>query len=86
MRDAAVCIPKAQITTCLGMSKKTKKRCKNKASENGYCHIHSHQAPKKQEKHVAKHTHTLPPFFMKGCPVCEKSNHFRDLADSFDNE
>ena len=86
MRDASTCIPKVQITTCLGISKKTKKRCKNKATENGYCYIHSHQAPKKAEKPAMKHTHTLPPFYMKGCPVCEKANPFRDLADCFENE
>jgi hypothetical protein len=87
MRDLAS-IKTIEVTTCLGVSAKTKKRCKNKAKTDGYCHVHLHQAPRQSSpKHVTqKHTHTLPPFFMKGCPVCDKSKSFRDLADCFENE
>lgn len=88
LRDATV-IKTVQITTCLGVSKKTKKRCKNKSQENGFCYIHQHQAPRRPpspKPPPMKHTHTLPPFYLKGCPVCEKSNHLRDLVDCFENE
>jgi hypothetical protein len=77
-----------KTTTCMGLSKKNKVRCKNRARANGFCHMHQDQykAPKPKEKEL-KHTHTLPPFYMAGCPVCDRKQHgLRDLVDCFDNE
>ena len=72
---------------CLGVHKKSNKRCKNRPQKNGYCHMHQSQMPKKTQISSPKtHTHTLPPFYMKGCPVCERTNRFRELNDCFDNE
>lgn len=78
-----------KVTTCLGVSKKTNKKCKNNAKENGYCHIHYDQAPKKKDKPTEPelvHTHTLPPFFLKGCPACDNRNRFRDTDVELTNE
>lgn len=71
----------SKTTQCMGVHKKSNKRCKNRPQENGFCHMHQSQVPKKTAiKTVQKHTHTLPPFYMKGCPVCDRKNVFRDLA------
>ena len=78
-----------KVTTCLGRSKNTRKKCKNNAKENGYCHIHYDQAPKKKEPSKTIeliHTHTLPPFFLKGCPACDNRNRFRDVELELTNE
>lgn len=78
-----------KVTTCLGVSKKTHKKCKNNAKENGYCHIHYDQAPKKKDRPQESelvHTHTLPPFFLKGCPACDNRNRFRDTELEITNE
>lgn len=75
---------KIKVTQCTSVHKKTKKRCKNRAKDNGFCHLHQGQAiEKKHTEHIEteKHTHTLPPFFLKGCPVCDKANRFRDFDD-----
>jgi len=70
-------------TGCQGIAKKGRK-CRNNAKQNGFCHLHQSQVPKKPERRTEKHTHTLPPFFLKGCPVCEPP--LKSLADCFDNE
>jgi hypothetical protein len=64
-----------KIDQCLGHNKKTKKRCRNRSRENGYCHAHQSQVPKAPPKTsvVQEHTHTLPPFYLKGCPACDKA-------------
>lgn len=74
-------LPTTQVTQCLSIHKKTKRRCKNRSKSNGFCHLHQDQYQKQVEekKNVLEHTHTLPPFFLKGCPVCERANRFRDM-------
>lgn len=77
------------ITTCLGFSKRTHKRCKNSAKQNGFCRIHQEQYKADKEKTdelSVQHTHTLPPFFLKGCPACENRNRFRDSEIEISNE
>jgi hypothetical protein len=56
------------------------KRCTRPAKFEGYCNLHKDQKPimrmKEEPVPVAPtgptHTHTLPPFFLAGCPACEK--------------
>jgi hypothetical protein len=76
-------LPKTNVTQCMSVHKKTKKRCRNRPKENGFCHLHQGQALEKKSSHetTEQHTHTLPPFFLKGCPVCDKANRFRDFDD-----
>jgi hypothetical protein len=73
-------------TVCLGLNKKTNKRCRNSPKDNGYCHLHQSQYTPKlidiQPKIV--HTHTLPPLYMKGCPACEATSSKQiDMGDLF---
>lgn len=86
MEDAGK-VSSGKTHVCMGLSKKNKVRCKNRAKANGYCHMHQDQykAPKPREREL-KHTHTLPPLYMAGCPVCDRKNGLRDLVDCFDNE
>jgi hypothetical protein len=70
-------------SSCQGVAKKGR-RCKNRAKDNGFCHMHQSQVPKRVEKRTEHHTHTLPPFYLKGCPVCDAP--VRDLTDCLDNE
>lgn len=83
MSDIGRVQQKPVLTACQGLAKKGK-RCKNRGKANGYCHMHQNQVPKKPERKFQQHTHTLPPFFMKGCPVCEPV--VKNLVDCFDNE
>lgn len=85
MDDARTASP-GKTQTCMGLSKKNQVRCKNRAKANGFCHMHQHQVPKKQKVCTEKHTHTLPPFYLKGCPVCDRGSVLKDLVDCFDNE
>lgn len=74
------------VTQCLGYQKKTKKRCKNKPQQNGFCHMHQSQVPKRtspKPNMTEQHTHTLPPFYLKGCPVCDKSHKFKNFVDDY---
>ena len=74
-------------STCMGTSKKTNKRCKKPSTKNGFCFLHQDQVPiKRKHEESIKHTHTLPPFFLKGCPACERRNKFRDEEVSISNE
>lgn len=74
-------------STCMGVSKKTNKRCKKAPMKNGFCSLHQEQVPlKKSMTETIKHTHSLPPFFLKGCPACEERNKFRDEEISISNE
>ena len=68
---------------CLGVSKNGK-RCKRPGGKNGYCWWHSDQ--KKIEKlsvcqpvPQVKHTHTMPPLFLAGCPACESKRQPQNL-------
>lgn len=83
-KDIPKALPKVSVTQCINVHKKTKKRCRNRAKANGYCHLHQGSCVPKTSSAVEvteEHTHTLPPFFMKGCPVCDKANRFRDFED-----
>jgi Family of unknown function (DUF5763) len=58
------------------------KRCTRPAKFEGYCNLHKDQKPIVRMRAevsdpdgaspVSTHTHTLPPFFLAGCPACEK--------------
>lgn len=82
-KDIPSALPKTQVTQCMNVHKKTKKRCKNRAKPNGFCHLHQSQVTDRKSSHhtIEEHTHSLPPFFLKGCPVCDKANRFRDFDD-----
>lgn len=82
-RDIPKALPQMSVTQCMSVHKKTKKRCRNRAKDNGFCHLHQAQVQKSVStvEVTEEHTHTLPPFFMKGCPVCDKANRFRDFED-----
>jgi len=66
---------------CLGLIG-SGKRCTRHARVDGYCKSHLDQKPVVRMRAemsdpdgaipVATHTHTLPPFFLAGCPACEK--------------
>jgi len=64
---------------CLGLIG-SGKRCTRHARFEGYCKSHQDQKPIVRMKEVEtdhvvpalSHTHTLPPFFLAGCPACEK--------------
>jgi hypothetical protein len=70
-----------EVTTgqCLGLIG-SGKRCTRHARFEGYCKSHLDQKPIVRMKEpvldalgeVPTHTHTLPPFFLAGCPACEK--------------
>lgn len=83
MKEIPKALPKTAVTQCMSVHKKSKKRCRNRAKSNGFCHLHQGQAVEKKSSHetTEQHTHTLPPFFLKGCPVCDKANRFRDFDD-----
>jgi len=66
---------------CLGL-KGTGQRCTRFARVYGYCNMHKDQRPIPRPPPAApeieiRHTHTLPPLFLAGCPACEKTkeNH-----------
>lgn len=77
-----------KISTCLAHSKRTHKRCRNSAKINGFCRIHQDQYKevKKEIQETIEHTHTLPPFYLKGCPACENRNRFRETDIEIFNE
>jgi len=64
---------------CLGLIG-SGKRCTRHARFEGYCKTHMDQKPVVRMKETSDlnestsvtHTHTLPPFFLAGCPACEK--------------
>ena len=64
---------------CLGLIG-SGKRCTRHARFEGYCKSHLDQKPIMRMKEVSDlnestsvtHTHTLPPFFLAGCPACER--------------
>jgi len=65
---------------CLGLIG-SGKRCTRHARFDGYCKSHLDQKPIVRMKDGPSacsepagptHTHTLPPFFLAGCPACEK--------------
>lgn len=69
-----------EVTTgqCLGLIG-SGKRCTRHARFEGYCKSHRDQKPimrmndtPSAEPSGPVHTHTLPPFFLAGCPACEK--------------
>jgi Family of unknown function (DUF5763) len=63
---------------CLGLIG-SGKRCTRHARFEGYCKSHLDQKPIMRMREepsdpagTITHTHTLPPFFLAGCPACEK--------------
>lgn len=64
------------INQCNGFTAKGK-RCKSSAKKKGYCKRHEDQyvpiqkAKSVEDMNAIKHTHTLPPMFLAGCPACE---------------
>lgn len=67
------------VSQCLGLTKQ-KKRCPYNGKHNGYCAKHKDQRPKvvalktsPSQAVINQHTHTLPPMFLAGCPVCDES-------------
>jgi len=68
---------------CLGMNK-NQKPCVCRATYDGYCKRHKDQKPivsaVKPSAQTSQHTHTLPPLFMAGCPVCEESARRRSIV------
>jgi hypothetical protein len=52
MLDVASVNTKPISCTCQGLAKRGK-RCKNRAKDNGYCHMHQDQIPKKPERRPA---------------------------------
>lgn len=86
MRDVSLEEP-AQATTCrcLGLTK-TKKRCRWAGKHDGYCEKHKDQRPVPVLRSspstaciTQEHTHTLPPMFLAGCPVCDESARRRSM-------
>ena len=75
------------VKVCMGITK-SGKRCKNLPKCNGYCHVHQHMYVQRKHKspEILRHTHSLPPLHVKGCPVCEKGKPLRDLVDCFGND
>jgi hypothetical protein len=60
---------------CMGV-KHDGSRCTRFARISGYCNMHKDQRPKDPAPSPVKevrHTHTLPPMFLAGCPACEKT-------------
>jgi hypothetical protein len=61
------------------------KRCKMKAGADGYCRWHGDQnrkilrPPPPPTTQIIKHTHTLPPMFLAGCPACERNTTEKKL-------
>lgn len=75
MRDVST-FSAVKSDQCLGYNKKTRKRCKNKGKGDGFCHAHKSQA--KKPVHTfdeIRHTHTLPPLYLSGCPACDKAKN-----------
>lgn len=67
-----------KVEQCLGRGK-AKNRCKNRAKENGFCHLHQSLAPKAASDtsvNELKHTHTLPPLYLAGCPACDRIKNY----------
>jgi len=85
MSDVGRVNEKPIVTGCQGLAKRGK-RCNNRAKPNGFCHMHQDQVPKRVERKVEQHTHSLPPLFLAGCPVCDRTAQLRDLTDCLDNE
>jgi hypothetical protein len=68
---------------CLGLVGKGT-RCTRHARIDGYCKTHQDQKPMvlmraiespvspEELSTVTRHTHSLPPLFLAGCPACEK--------------
>lgn len=84
MRDVSL---EDEVTECqcLGLTK-TKKRCRWAGKYDGYCEKHKDQKPVPVLRSSAsascvtqEHTHTLPPMFLAGCPVCDESARRRSM-------
>lgn len=87
MRDVSLEDQTDQVTECqcLGLTK-TKKRCRWAGKYDGYCEKHKDQKPVPVLRSSAsascvtqEHTHTLPPMFLAGCPVCDESARKRSM-------
>jgi hypothetical protein len=80
LRD--VSIETEQTIFCLGVNK-NQKRCLCRATNEGYCKRHKDQKPvvsvAKTFTVTTQHTHTLPPLFLAGCPVCEETRKRRSV-------
>ena len=78
LRDIETTVQLGGGTTCHGLTKSGKKCPRGVKDGSGYCKSHKDQKPQQLAKQVSlcigvKHTHTLPPMFLAGCPACEKS-------------
>lgn len=74
-----------KYTHCMAVTKNGK-MCQNKPKYNGYCHLHKGlHVHKGKSPEAVRHTHSLPPLFLKGCPACERGKPLRDLVDCFGN-
>lgn len=86
MRDVSLEEPSGvSVPRCLGLTK-TKKRCHSLGKFEGYCGKHKDQRPVPVLRSSAsttcvtqEHTHTLPPMFLAGCPVCDESARRRAM-------
>jgi hypothetical protein len=74
---------------CCGITK-AGTRC-TRASKDGFCKTHESQRAKVVPRHMKvvtekiKHTHTLPPLFLAGCPACENAT-LRNCRSILPNE
>jgi hypothetical protein len=68
---------------CHGLTKKNQKCPRGAPDGTGYCKSHKDQKPiprivKPPSPQITQqHTHSLPPMFLDGCPVCEASKNLR---------
>lgn len=91
LRDFETCVKKgrkrdpsqAGVDQCLGVTA-SKKRCRFKASCNGYCSKHQAQyrpprperpPPQPECPDTLQHTHTIPPLFRPDCPACKRDRN-----------
>jgi len=90
LRDVSLDTPET-VTQCLGLTK-AKKRCPHTGKHDGYCGKHKDQRPRvtvlkssPSQAVISQHTHTLPPMFLAGCPVCDESCKKRTSASKVES-
>lgn len=85
LRDFETCVKqeKKKGDQCLGVTA-NKKRCRFKATCNGYCAKHQSQyrpprperpPPQAERPDTLQHTHTIPPLFKQDCPACQRDRN-----------
>ena len=72
---------------CHGIVKSGQKCKRGVKDGSGYCVCHKDQRPVPRmvvppsrtpsQSSLVQHTHTLPPMFLAGCPVCERGKNSR---------